>query len=34
MRMQDPVHPGSVLGSEVIEVHELSVTQAANKSQG
>ena len=29
MRMHNPVHPGRFLRSEVIEAHDLSVTEAA-----
>src|SRR5689334_15237560 len=29
MRMQNPVHPGKFLRTEVIEAHQLSVTEAA-----
>ena len=29
MRMRSPVHPGSFLRTEVIEAHDLSVTEAA-----
>jgi plasmid maintenance system antidote protein VapI len=29
MRMRNPVHPGRFLRSEVIEAHNLSVTEAA-----